>query len=58
MRYPWDQCDYAAITAVALIRHKHSKHEGLEYLCDQYDHLSKFSTLSLSKFGTLLILNI
>ena len=37
MRYPCDQCEYAAMTLRHLKQHKYSKHEGLRYPCKQCD---------------------
>ena len=41
IRYPCDQCDYAASMAKDLKRHKESKHEGIRYPCDQCDYAAK-----------------
>ena len=35
VRYPCDQCEFAAITADSLRRHIEIKHEGMGYPCDQ-----------------------
>ena len=38
MRYPCDQCEYAATEIGSLKKHKESKHEGIRYPCDQCDY--------------------
>ena len=39
MRYPCNQCEYAATAASRLKNHIESKHEGkVRYPCDQCDH--------------------
>ena len=35
IRYPCDNCEYAAIHTQDLKRHTESKHEGIRYPCDQ-----------------------
>ena len=48
MRYPCDQCKYAATTTTDLKRHKKYKHEGLGHPCDQCEHTA-FSAGHLKK---------
>ena len=37
IRYPCDQCNYAATTVQSLKVHKEANHEGIRYPCDQCD---------------------
>ena len=43
-KYLCDQCDYAAIRAQTLKRHKESKHEVVRYSCDQCDYTATESS--------------
>ena len=47
MRYPCDQCEYAATQLSALNTHKQSIHEGVRYICDLCDYAA--TTLSVLK---------
>ena len=39
VRYPCDQCEYAAITAGYLRKHNKNKHECVRYPCKQCDYV-------------------
>ena len=38
VRYPCNQCDFAATTLDTLKKHKESRHEGIRYPCDQCEY--------------------
>ena len=50
IRYPCNQCDYAATTSGSLKTHNESKHEGIRYPCDQCDYAAtKLDKLKIHK---------
>ena len=47
VRYPCDQCDYAATDPSNLNKHQQSKQRGVRYPCDQCDYSATFKYLLL-----------
>ena len=45
MRYPCDQCKYAASTARVLKKNIVYKHEGVRYPCDQCEYSKGFEEI-------------
>ena len=48
LRYPCNECNYAATTAGNLKQHKESKHEGIRYPCNECDYAAT-TTWNLKK---------
>ena len=50
VRYPCDQCEYAATQVSNLIQHKKTIHEGIRYPCDQCEYKgTQYSSLKSHK---------